>query len=330
MATEFQVWLNGELVPYSEAKIGIGDPGFQYGDAVFDATRTYNHRPFRLDLYLDRFFASLKSLDIDPRVTREELIDIIDQVLAVNLKLVDEHAELHVILRCTRGSDYKNVLDSGRPTLIVETPTFLNDAPAFYEGVELVTSSVRRFGHEVAPPQAKTHFRLNNVLAELEVRRQSPNAKALMLDPVGNVCEGSSWNIAALVRGRIVSPKNNCLPGRAMLTVMECAAKLGIPAAYDDLTLHDVYTSPEAFITGTSYGMYPLRTLDGRTIGTEWPGPVQERLWVEYDKIAGLDVRQQSMKYLNARAAGADPNLAGVSIEADQDGSAVGEPARAR
>jgi branched-chain amino acid aminotransferase len=330
MAKEFQVWLNDGLVPFSEAKVGISDPGFQYGDAAFDATRTYNHRPFRLDLYLDRFDASLKALDIDPRVTREELKDIIDRVLAANLKLVDKHAELHVILRCTRGSDYKNVLDSGRPTLIVETPTFLNDAPAFYEGVEIVTSSYRRFGHEVAPPQAKTHFRLNNVLAELEVRRHSPNAKALMLDPLGNVCEGSSWNIAALVRGRIVSPKNNCLPGRAMLTVMECAAKLGIPAAYDDLTPYDLYTSPEAFVTGSSYGMYPVRTVDGRTIGTQWPGPIQERLWVEYNEIAGLDVREQSMKYLNARAEGADPNLAGVATEADHDGSAVAEPARAR
>jgi branched-chain amino acid aminotransferase len=330
MAKEFQVWLNGDLVPLSEAKIGIHDPGFQYGDAAFDATRTYNHRPFRLDLYLDRFFASLQGLDIDPGVTREQLKGIIDRVLGANLKLVDEHAELQVVMRCTRGSDYKNVLDSGRPTLIVETPTFLNDAPAYYEGVELITSSLRRFGQEVAPPQAKTHFRLNNVLAELEVRRSSPNAKALMLDPVGNVCEGSSWNIAALVRGRIVSPKNNCLPGRAMLTVMECAAKLGIPAAYDDLTLFDVYTSPEAFITGSSYGMYPVRTVDGRTIGTEWPGPLQERLWVEYNEIAGLDVREQSVKYLNARAEGVDPSLGGVSIEADHAGSAAGGTAGAR
>jgi branched-subunit amino acid aminotransferase/4-amino-4-deoxychorismate lyase len=330
MAEEFQVWLNDELVPYSEAKIGISDPGFQYGDAAFDATRTYNHRPFRLDVYLDRFFASLQALDIDPRVTREQLTDIIDRVLAENLKLVDEHTELQIVMRCTRGSDYKNVLDTGRPTLIVETPTFLIDAPAYHQGVELVTASIRRFGHEVAPPQAKTHFRLNNVLAELEVRRRSPNAKALMLDPVGNVCEGSSWNIAALVRGRIVSPKNNCLPGRGMLTAMECAAKLGIPAAYDDLTLFDVYTSPEVFITGSSFGMMPVRTVDGRTIGTQWPGPIQERLWVEYNEIAGLDVREQATKHLNARAPGADANLGGVSIEAGPDGSTIRESARVR
>lgn len=303
MATERVVWINGELVPASQAKVSIFDRGFQYGDAAFDAMRTYNHRPFRTDDYFDRFFGSLKSLGIDPGVTREELRAIVERVLTANLPLISEHEELQVILRCTRGADSKaDILTPGRPTLIIDTPQFRIDAPAYYEGVDLVTSSVRRFPAEVASPKAKTHFRLNNLLAELELKHHSPNGRALMLDMSGNVAEGSSWNVAALVRGVLITPKNNCLEGLSKRTVFDCARQLSIPMAYDDLTLFDLYNSPEAFITGTSNGMLPVRTVDGRVVGTKWPGPLQERLWVEYDRIAGLNVREQATKYLNAKA----------------------------
>ena len=303
MAKERVVWINGEMVPASEAKVSIHDRGFQYADAAFDAMRTYNHRPFRMDDYFDRFFASLTALGIDAGVTREDLRAIVETVLAANLPLVPEHEDVQVILRCTRGADSKaDILTPGHPTLIVETPQFRIDAPAYHEGVDLVTSSVRRFPAQVASPKAKTHFRLNNVLAELEVRQHSPNARALMLDLSGNVAEGSSWNVAALVRGVLITPKNNCLEGIAMRTVYDCARTLGIPMSYDDLTLFDLYNSPEAFITGTSNGMLPVRTVDGRVVGTAWPGPLQERLWVEYDRMAGLNVREQAFRYLNAKA----------------------------
>lgn len=313
MVTERVVWINGEMVPASQAKVSIFDRGFQYGDAAFDAMRTYNHRPFRMEDYFDRFFGSLKSLGIDPGVTREELRAIVEKVLAANLPLISEHEDVQVVLRCTRGADSKaDILTPGRPTLIVETPQFRLDAPAYYEGVDLVTSSVRRFPAEVASPKAKTHFRLNNVLAELEVKQHSPNARALMLDLAGNVAEGSSWNVAALVHGVLITPKNNCLEGLAMRTVYDCARKLGIPMAYDDLTLFDLYNSPEAFITGTSNGMLPVRTVDGRVVGTKWPGPLQERLWVEYDRMAGLNVREQGTKYLNAKAPARTAPTAGL------------------
>ena len=104
---ERQVWINGEMLPASQAKVSIADRGFQYGDAAFDAMRTYNHRPFRIEDYFDRFFASLKSLGIDPGVTRSYLRGIVEQVLEANLPLITEHEDLQIILRCTRGGDSK-------------------------------------------------------------------------------------------------------------------------------------------------------------------------------------------------------------------------------
>jgi branched-subunit amino acid aminotransferase/4-amino-4-deoxychorismate lyase len=296
------VWLNGEMVRDSEAKVSIHDSGFTNGDAAYDAFRTYGHRPFRMDLYFDRFFATLHYLGIDPGIDRAGLARVVRQVLDANLALVSEHEDLQIVLRCTRGARHlASVLEPGRPTLIVYTPRFRVDAPAYFTGVDVVTASVKRTPRESVSPRGKTHDRLNNILADLEAKRADPNARSLMLDTEGNVAEGTSHNIAAVIDGAIVSPKDNCLAGRTMHVVFELAAAAGIPARYDTLSLFDLYNASEAFITASSYGMLPVRTVDRRAIGSSVPGPVQERIWKEWDRMVGLDVREQASRYMNAR-----------------------------
>ena len=293
--------MNGALVPESDARVSIFDRGFVYGDAAYDALRTYKHVPLRLDAYIERFFESLQYLGIDPGVSRSELADIVQLVLERNLPLVTEHEELQVVMRCTRGANYQtDALDPGPATLIVLTPAFRIDAAAYDDGVDLITTSIRRVPAESVSPKPKTHDRVNNVLADIEARRRDRRARALLLDTRGNVCEGSSYNVAAVVDGAIVTPKDNCLEGLAMKLVVELARKIGIPARYDDLTLFDLYNAGEAFITGTSTGMVPVRTVDARRIGKAIPGPVQERVWREWDAYVGLDTRAQARTYLNA------------------------------
>ena len=296
-----QVWINGAMVPENEARVSIFDRGFVYGDAAYDAMRTYRHQPLRLAEYIDRFFRSLQYLGIDPGVTREGLADIARSVLAANLPLITEHEEYQIVFRCTRGGNYQtDALEPGPATLIVLTPAFRIDAAAYTNGVDLITTATRRTPAEAVSPKPKTHDRLNNVLADIEARRRDRSARALMLDTKGNVAEGSSYNIGAVVDGAIVTPKDNCLEGLAMKLIVELANKAGMPARYDDLTLFDLYNASEAFITGTSNGMIPVRTVDGRRIGCSLPGPVQERVWREWDAFVGLDTREQARRYLNA------------------------------
>jgi len=274
-----------------------------YGDAAYDALRTYGHQPLRLAEYVERFFRSLQYLGIDPGMTREQMADVCRQVLAANLPTVGEHEELQIVMRATRGGNYQtDALEPGPATVIVLTPAFRIDAAAYERGVDLITTSIRRTPSEALSPKPKTHDRLNNVLADIEARRRDRRARALMLDTKGNVCEGSSYNVAAVVDGAIVTPKDNCLEGLAMKLVVELANKIGIPARYDELSLFDLYNASEAFITGTSTGMVPVRTVDGRTVGSAIPGPVQERVWREWDAFVGLDLREQARTYMNAAA----------------------------
>jgi branched-chain amino acid aminotransferase len=294
------VWINGDMVPEAEAKVSIFDRGFVYGDAAFDALRTYRHKPFILDSYLDRFFASLMYMGIDPRVSREELTAIVHQVLDANLHRISKEEDIQIVLRCTRGANHiADLANSGRPTLIVLTSVFRIDATAYDTGVDVVTASLKRTPREVLSPKPKTHDRLNNVLADLEVKKTNPNARSLMLDTDGYVAEGSSYNIAAMVNGTLITPKDNCLEGRTMKKVVEIANEIGIPARYDNLSLYELYNSPEAFITGSSNVMLPIRSVDGREVGHALPGKIQERIWAEWDRLVGLDVRDQARRHLS-------------------------------
>ena len=70
MVENWVVWLNGQIVPETEARIPFRDQGFKYGDAAFDTTRTFGHRIFKLEEHIDRFFRSLNYLRIYPRITK--------------------------------------------------------------------------------------------------------------------------------------------------------------------------------------------------------------------------------------------------------------------
>ena len=89
MNQERVAYVNGRIVPESEARVSIVDRGFILGDAVFDTTRTFGHKIFRLDEHLDRLFDSLRYTRIDPGMSRAKLAELTLQVLEANLPLLD-------------------------------------------------------------------------------------------------------------------------------------------------------------------------------------------------------------------------------------------------
>ena len=103
MTTERVAYINGEIVPESQAKVSIRDRGFLQGDAVFDTTRTFGHRIFRLDEHLDRFFESLKYMRMDPGLSKERFAEITHQIVKANLPLIGEDDDYWVSQRVTRG-----------------------------------------------------------------------------------------------------------------------------------------------------------------------------------------------------------------------------------
>ena len=110
------VYLNGEILPESQAKISFRDLGFLHGDAVFDTTRTFNGKIFKLQEHLDRLFKSLKYMRIDPGLTKETFFKATTQIVEQNLEVLDRGDDYWVSQRITRG-----VRGTGTPL----TPTVL-------------------------------------------------------------------------------------------------------------------------------------------------------------------------------------------------------------
>ena len=295
MTQERIVYLNGEMVPESRAVISVRDRGFVYGDAVFDTTRTFGGRIFKLSEHLDRFFNSLRYLRMDPPLTKRQFADITMQVLEANLPLLEEGGDYWVTQRVTRGAP------GGSPTVIVEcVPLPFAQRAAYYrDGMPVIVPSVRRTPPDAMSPRAKMHNYINLVLATQEVEAQNPDAWPILLDMNGNLCEGPGANIFLVKDGEVLTPREQyVLAGISRETAIDLAHELGIPLREADIDLYDAYTADEAFITSTSFCIVPVSSFNGSAIGGGVPGPITDRLTRAYSGLVGVDIAAQYLARL--------------------------------
>ena len=294
-------YVNGEIVPEVEAKVSYNDVGFLYGDAVFDTTRTFGGKIFRLQQHLDRFFQSLKYMRIDPLMTQDEMSDITMEVLERNLPLLGDNDDYWVSQRVSRGVR-QDLGGLSNPTVVIETfPLPLKQRASLYiDGLQLVTPSVRRTPPVSQSPRAKVHNYINIVQADLEVKSQNPNASALMLDINGNLCEGMGANLFLVKDGEMFTPHEQyILAGISRQVTIDLANELGINVKEKNLDLYDAYTADEIFVTSTSYCICPVASVNGsKPDNQDVPGTVTKRLMDAYSGMVGIDIVGQYVAHL--------------------------------
>ena len=299
MTSERVAYVNGHIVPESEAVVSIRDRGFLSGDAVFDTTRTFGGRIFRLDEHLDRFFSSLKYMRIDPGLTKDDFARLTMEVLKANLPLLDDDDDYWVSQRVSRGV---KVDGEDRPTVVIECAPLPFKARARYyrDGLPVIVPSVRRTPPESQSPRAKVHNYVNLVQAELEVKSQNPDAWPILLDTNGNLCEGPGSNIFIVKDGAVMTPKEQfVLAGISRRVTIELAQELGIEVHETDIDLFDAYTADEAFVTSTSFCICPVSSFNGSTVADgAVPGPVTDRLTRAYSGMVDLDITAQYLARL--------------------------------
>ena len=304
-ANERIVWFNGDFVPESEARVPYRDRSFMFGDGAFDLTRTFRHRIFKLDEHIDRFYRSLKALQMDPTMPAERMTEITREVVDRNLHLLSPDDDYWVGQRISRGVmkvDGDN-WDHYGPNLIIEcVPMPMKERAHLYrDGIQVITPSVRRTPPECLTPRAKTHNYLNLIMGDLEVKAQNADAWAVLLDMNGNLCEGLGSNIFLVQDGSIVTPRDQfVLPGVSRATAIELAEKLGIHCREADIDLFDAYNADEAFITSTSLCICPVTSVNGRRIGDRPFGPVTQKLIDAYVDMVECDFVQQYLDHLEA------------------------------
>ncbi|HET6519067.1 MAG TPA: aminotransferase class IV, partial [Geminicoccaceae bacterium] len=203
-------YYNGEYLPEREVRVPFRDRSFKYGDAVFDMTRTFNGKAFRLREHIERFYDSLRYVQIDPGLSPDEMIAVSEEVLARNLHLMNEGEDFWLGQRVTRGVDpvEGDPVEREGPTVIVEcTPLPLRGrARLFRDGIDVVLPSIRRVPPDSLSPRAKTHNYLNVIMADMEARAHNPDAWAVLLDVNGNLAEGMGSNIFVVRHGELYTP----------------------------------------------------------------------------------------------------------------------------
>lgn len=299
--TEPLVYLNGQLVPASQASLKIYDAGVVLGATVTEMTRTFRHRPFRLEDHLARLFRSLKYTRMEIGLSPAELERVSRELVVHNAKPIGPGEELGLIHFVTAGEFpvYAGSAAPGQPmTPTVCAHTFPLPfglwARKMREGAHVVTPSIRHVPPQCFDPKMKYRSRMHYFLADHEARLVDPEAVALLLDLDGNVTETSGANFLIVERGTIVSPTlRNILPGISRQTVIELAAKLSIPFVERDIQVHSVMNADEAFLASTPFCLMPVTRINGVAIADSQPGPILGRLLAAWSDLVGVDIAGQ-------------------------------------
>lgn len=292
---EYIVYLNGRLMPESEAHLSIWDRGFTLGDGVFDTTRTFRRQPFRLQAHVARLYHSLNYVHIDPGLTPAELQQAIEQTLAANVQHIAPDDDVILTFRISRGAP-----GAGPTVLVACRPVdFDRFAHLYHDGVEMWTPTVRAISPDALDPRAKTQSRVLNVLAEIQAAAARPGAWPLLCDDRGTITESARANFLIVQDGAVLTARSGrVLAGVTATVAVELAQELGYRVEERDLTTYDVWLADEAFITSTSICLLPVRGLNGRPIGDGVvPGPVTARLIQAWQRLTGVDFIAQARKH---------------------------------
>ena len=296
------VFFNGQLRPESQVGIPIRDRGFIYGDAVFDAARTFNGSTFRLRDHIRRLYDSLRYVRIDPGMDEEEMERWSLEVVNHNYPLLRDNQDMWVMQRISRGVEATQPGEAPTPTVLIETHAipFANRAALYQDGIRVITPSVPRVPPRFMSPRAKTHNYLNMVLGDLEAQGTDPGSWAVLLDENGNLTEGKGSNVFLVKDGMVSTPRSQfVLEGITRNLVLDLAGGLGLSAEEKDLDLFDAYTADEAFLTSTSLCICPVFSFNGTTVGDgRIPGPVTQRLTSAFSDVAGMDYVAQYLSHL--------------------------------
>jgi len=258
-------YLNGKIVPRSEAKISCFDRGVTHGWAVYEGIRVYDGGILKIDEHTDRFYDSAKAACIKMPLTKNEFkTAIIDTVKKNGYK------NCHIrpwVSYGEKGDD---------PNLsIIVVPR--GKADEMGKEKTAIISAIRRSACDSIDSKIKTNSRLDLCLAGLDARRSGADL-AIMLDREGYVAEVSMANIFVVKKGMVYTPfTTNALEGVTRDTLMSLLCKEGYKVEEKNLTMKDLYVADEVFSCGTGEEINPIIQIDGRLIGDGKTGPVVKK-----------------------------------------------------
>jgi len=296
------VYFNGNFIPESEAKISIYDSALMFGDMVFEMTRSFNKKQFKLREHLDRLFASIKYLRIPMTMTIQEMEKAIYKTVEINDHLFKKNDEHRLMIDVSRGllSIYQDevAINKGTNVIIADFPlrwTVSSMGHLFDTGINAVIPSQRAIPSQLLEPKVKNRSRIHYLMANIEVANyEGKDNWALLLDTDGFIAEGTGDNFFIVKDGVIITPEGrNILRGISRKYIFELADQLKLKWVEKNIEPYDVYTADEAFMTGTPFCLLPVTKLNGVEIGSGRMGKVTRMLLDKWSANVGVDIEKQ-------------------------------------
>jgi branched-chain amino acid aminotransferase len=281
-----KIWMNGELVPWGDAKVHVLSHVLHYGSGVFEGIRAYSTdrgpAVFRLMDHLRRLERSAGVYFMDLPYSVDELRQATHELIGVNGL---DACYIRPLAFRGYGELGINPLTCPVDVIIAVWPwgAYLGEE-ALEHGVRVMTSSWRRIGPNTLPAAAKASGQyLNSQLAKMEAMNSGYD-EAILLNEQGFLADGSGENVFVVRDGALVTPPTtaSCLPGITRDTVIRIARGMGFEVREAEVVRTDLYHADEVFFTGTAAEITPIRSIDDHEVGT---GPITKRIQSEFFSI---------------------------------------------
>lgn len=300
------VYMNGGFIPEKEARISIYCSALQFGDCVFEMTRGFNQKHFKLEEHINRLFDSMKYLDIKLEgYPKEYLIKLCESIKDANKGFLKKDDEPRLMLSVYRGalSIYQNVPGTiNKPYISIALFPLRWTVVGFYnyysQGINIVIPNQRQIPSRYLDPKIKNRNRIHYLKANMEVSGYSGgNNWALLLDEYGYLTEGTGSNFFMVKNDKLyTSTPHNILNGISRAYIKdELAPSLGIECIEKDLELFDLTLADEAFFCATPFCIVPATKLFGNAIGR---GKIDEsnmtmKLLKKWSENVDIDIVEQ-------------------------------------
>jgi len=268
-----KVFLNDKLIDVDKACLSVTDSGFLYGAGLFETMRSHNGVVFALADHLDRLFFSANTLSIDNPYEKGYITDAVYNVLCAN-KLTDARLRLTF----TNGPMVEAEQDR-KPTLLITATRFRSYPPEYYKNGVLVVLCPFRQNPDDPTCGHKTTNYYSRMIA-LKVAHQRRAAEALWFTTDNHLAEGCISNVFLVKDSVLYTPpiETPVLAGVARKTICQLALKNSIELIEKDLTIDDVLSANEIFLTNVIMQVMPITTVEKHTVGNGKVGPAVKKL----------------------------------------------------
>jgi branched-chain amino acid aminotransferase len=277
------IYIDGEYLRESDAKISVFDHVVLYGDGVYDTCCAWGGKVFKLKEHIDRLFESAYAVKIEPPLQKEELKKVVLETVRRN-----ELQDAYVKIILTRGVGELPLLSpyGCTPSLIIFAKPYMRlvGGDTHNKGIRVKLASVRRIPDQCLPSKVKSINYQNHVLVRLEANEAGYD-DGIEITTDGYVAEAPGYNIFIVKNGELFTPSENILMGITRQTVIEMAKQAGVKTYETRLTTFDLFNADEVFFSSTAGGIFPVVEVDGRIIAKGEPGPFTSRMHRIYHEL---------------------------------------------